>query len=1145
MTLLKKITKKDFLHNLFPALLAGLAIFIIQLILFRESFVSISSNEMTIGFFYGFWLFGMGLGALTFKKGGATLKFLLLIPLSIVGIFILMNGRGIFRIPSSSIIYGSEILNILALAIIPVSFLAGSIIPSLGGTHKKLFISLEAFGSLIAGILYSFGGLAFINSIPLIQFFIIPVLGVASLLTWPKSRKLALVIIIPLLIIATVSTGSLLKRESKEYKNLISYSGQRGKITIAENKWNQTLILKNGYLKGIFPPFKNSSSLELIKSLLPSKERTVVVINDFPFSWNLAKNGGFKVLLITSDKRPWSYLLKKEGISCPNNLTIKQGDPLDHIPQKTGILVLPSIFPNNIKDHQISTREFYEKSLKKLENDGVVLINISLPGLFPPDPYLENLATARATLSTVFSNTHILIENNIWLYGSKNKVLPNSIDDFNKLKAAKLSSLIQDNNILYEQLKTKPSSISTLKNPILFLNTLKINPGGEWSKYLIGIKNGKGKIFVLITAKYLPLFLLIIIFAFLIFFRVLKNPDTNFQTGEVSWILFLTGFISIITQIHLFLALQNGSGNVLKDIGVVSGLFMFFLALGALKPLIPLKPKYQISLLLSSLAILTFSLPFITLFFRGPLFPILILSSLSGLITGMIIPPSFNIIKNYNSPLSLIFASDHIGAGVGAIVGGSLLLPANGSFYLFPILALSLLGTIVLINIPIFNKKRSRPPGAKTFPWPAISLIFSISIISIILFTTYIREDRSSEKTKIANLPGEKFKKNPFPHFEVRKRGKNFIKVNSFLLNKTKNIKGYAAPIETIVTFCPKGRIREIKLGSNNETPSFMRKVRKWSNQFVGIRARVDLYGKGGVDTISGATLSTKAVKDSIHISRNMVFKDILHIKQKKSTRPVDKFPLFLFLMTILLIISALIVSIMVNRPLRLILLISSFAILGVWLNLMISLVDFGLLYLNIMPSTPQKLILLGFITIISILFGAIWCGFLCPLGALQEIIFTTSRLFLSIFKKDSKISDCLDSKYSPKINKKLSTWLSYLKYILLGISMAGFALTGSHKFIDWEPLSFTFLGQIPSGLGLVILITLLLTSLFLFRPHCRFICPVGAFITIAGLFSPLKKYLPIRLIKNCDYGVKSTVDITCLRCNRCAIKRKTKKKKS
>lgn len=163
----------------------------------------------------------------------------------------------------------------------------------------------------------------------------------------------------------------------------------------------------------------------------------------------------------------------------------------------------------------------------------------------------------------------------------------------------------------------------------------------------------------------------------------------------------------------------------------------------------------------------------------------------------------------------------------------------------------------------------------------------------------------------------------------------------------------------------------------------------------------------------------------------------------------------------------------------------------------------------------------LGFILFFALIFARLICGWGCLFGLVQELLY--------------KIP-------TPKLQRNRFTYLlSYLKYFialifLLLLPLAFYHFTGSGvpafcKFICPAgtleaalPLAF-FKPQIRELLGqlfiwkLTLLCLTVLTAIFIYRPFCRFICPLGA---IYGLFNKISLF-----------GMKLNA-VKCINCDRC-----------
>ena len=74
---------------------------------------------------------------------------------------------------------------------------------------------------------------------------------------------------------------------------------------------------------------------------------------------------------------------------------------------------------------------------------------------------------------------------------------------------------------------------------------------------------------------------------------------------------------------------------------------------------------------------------------------------------------------------------------------------------------------------------------------------------------------------------------------------------------------------------------------------------------------------------------------------------------------------------------------------------VAALAVLGLWLNTLVTEVDLvNLSQGHAAPpaENPQRWLLLGFVGAATLLFGQVWCGYLCPFGAAQELVSRLGR---------------------------------------------------------------------------------------------------------------------------------------------------------
>lgn len=170
-------------------------------------------------------------------------------------------------------------------------------------------------------------------------------------------------------------------------------------------------------------------------------------------------------------------------------------------------------------------------------------------------------------------------------------------------------------------------------------------------------------------------------------------------------------------------------------------------------------------------------------------------------------------------------------------------------------------------------------------------------------------------------------------------------------------------------------------------------------------------------------------------------------------------------------------------------------------------------------------------ISITALLLARFFCGFICPIGALQD--------FFKFLGRKLGIKE----KRLPK-GKVLN--FEILKYIVLLIvlilSILGFGNIIS-PYSPWLAYLNLFLG-LNLGIGFIVLCSIVLLSLFYKRIFCRCFCPLGAFQSLLSVLGP-SKINSNEGCNSCNYCLKNcVVDIDspdeeeispeCVRCLEC-----------
>ncbi len=166
----------------------------------------------------------------------------------------------------------------------------------------------------------------------------------------------------------------------------------------------------------------------------------------------------------------------------------------------------------------------------------------------------------------------------------------------------------------------------------------------------------------------------------------------------------------------------------------------------------------------------------------------------------------------------------------------------------------------------------------------------------------------------------------------------------------------------------------------------------------------------------------------------------------------------------------------------------------------------------------------LGFLTVVGACLGRFVCGWLCPFGLVQDLLFK-----IPFFKKLKKLP-------GEKILKTLRYAVLALLVIILPVTVLDIIGQGSPWFCKYLCPS----GTLGAGIPLVtladgfkeatgrlftwktaVLLVIILLSLLVYRPFCRYLCPLGA---IYGFFNRIALY---------RYGINEERCISCGACQK------------
>jgi polyferredoxin len=191
----------------------------------------------------------------------------------------------------------------------------------------------------------------------------------------------------------------------------------------------------------------------------------------------------------------------------------------------------------------------------------------------------------------------------------------------------------------------------------------------------------------------------------------------------------------------------------------------------------------------------------------------------------------------------------------------------------------------------------------------------------------------------------------------------------------------------------------------------------------------------------------------------------------------------------------------------------------GLVFNCLLTEIDLANLSLGRLPSlgsNPCFYLLVGFVAVTTLLWGQVYCGYVCPFGALQELV---SRLGRRLGLRG----------YA---HQGLEVRVRFARFALAAAAFSAVWWTGDPTWVSFDPMQRLF--ELDLGGWLAWLTAAALVgALFYYRFWCRYVCPAGAVLALGNKLSLLG--VPRRDLGRCDLAVRSPFDLGCLRCHRCA----------
>ena len=360
------------------------------------------------------------------------------------------------------------------------------------------------------------------------------------------------------------------------------------------------------------------------------------------------------------------------------------------------------------------------------------------------------------------------------------------------------------------------------------------------------------------------------------------------------------------------------------------------------------------------------------------------------------------------------------------------------------------------------------------------------------------------------------------------------------LSHEIKPIPGYSGrPISALIGVNTSAEIAGVNI-IHHEEPILVigvktNDIQQFIAQYTGIGAKLKTTmssqqreGYVHIDGITGATITAMILNKSIMISANKVTQQLLvpelfstdneqlseseqhavweHAWQDKKIHIVIIITALGVLLFILFFQDWLVIHPRLYNNIHLAFLVFTVVYIGIWHLAQLSIVNVLTFVRSLSAGfswetlliDPVIFILWGFVACSIILWGrGVFCGWLCPFGALQELIHKVAERF-----------NFPELEFPQMVHERLLAIKYFILIVLAGLSLESLILA-SH-FAEVEPFKTTFIFKFQRDPPyLLYAITLLVIAAFNSKFYCKYLCPLGAalsFITRFRVFDWLRR---------------------------------------
>jgi spermidine synthase len=839
-----------------------------------------------------------------------------------------------------------------------------------------------------------------------------------------------------------------------------------------------------------------------------------------------------------------------------DRLVLTNGDvrsALDNTGQQYDIAIINLPEATSSALNRYYSVEFYHQLRKHLAESGVLAVRVA-GGENIMGTELVNLgASVKLTLEKVFAHLVLVPGEDTWFIASDSDAVTGRpgvlADNFARIENSQSVFVPQGLLSVYlpDRAEKAMESYSRTDLPQRLLINRDSYPLTCLYSLLLATKQSGSPVtkFVKHLAMAGPTVFLVPVFVF-VFLRVTyiiksrtNGPKSSFDS---TFLVFSAGWLGIGVVIVLMYLYQTRFGSLYLHIGIISSVFMIGLTAGAALTR-HLRLRFETLLF----ALIAFHVVVLAAIAGWPLgkwthtsFATAFL--LCGFCTGGYFPLAANRLSKDGFETGLaggkLEMADHIGAAAAGLVTSLALVPVLGTKATLFIFIVSIMSNVPAEMLRIYRPQRTPSAAEPTLNSRRLGYILFGVAASVVICSNLLAAagrnlrlnlpeyaakilagDKYIERASASLTSGKKI--DYYKVYETKDELDGYIFSSQDLAPQ---VRGFGGKMNLAVRVDAQGRLIDFNILQSNETPSYIELLSKWYDNLKQ-RTLFESHPFTGIDAVTGATVSSEAVLSSLELAGQnfagevlkQTVKDNVGLQTRRAAYLPD--PAATYLITAVAL--TLIVVYRGQSWSRLAVLAFNLVVGGIVLNAQYSTEQIAtLLSLQIPnPALTGTFLLTVVVPFISLFVGNIYCGYMCPFGALQDLV---SYIFPA------------ERKELPSREKMQKYRL--VKYILLFVLMIFYFVSRSRETLSSDLLikifNFRFLNV--HSLIYTIVVLALVGSLFYPRFWCRYLCPAGAFLSLFNNYVLMKRYVPPKHFSKCEFGLTANNNMDCIYCDRC-----------